>query len=91
MGPLDTAKGVLFHLTSYERFDLDNGEFEEEENYLYQTYQKKKITFINWCFMCKSSGEEGNDLFLHCQIAFCLWWKILRWFGLQMMMSSTIK
>jgi hypothetical protein len=31
--------------------------------------QKRNIIVMEWCFMCKTSGESIDHLFLHCMVA----------------------
>lgn len=30
--------------------------------------RNKKIIYVNWCFMCKNSGEDVDHLLLHCRV-----------------------
>ena len=36
---------------------------------------------MEWCFMCKRYGEDVNHFFLHCEVAWELWFMILCLFG----------
>lgn len=54
--PKGTEKGVSFHLASYKGVIL-----------MAENLRKRKITCINWYFMCKDSGEDVNHLLLHCE------------------------
>lgn len=31
--------------------------------------RKRKVMYISWCFLCKSSSEDVDHLLLHCQVA----------------------
>ena len=33
----------------------------------------KGVTIVDWCYICKKSGESVNHLLLHCPIAYELW------------------
>ena len=39
-----------------KRCDIDSG-----------NQGKKKITYVSWCFLCKSLGEDVDHLILHCR------------------------
>lgn len=53
-------------------------------------WRNRWITHVRWCFMWWSE-EDVNHLFLHCHVETTLRWKILNWFGVQWVMSSTVK
>ena len=46
----------------------------------------KGVTVVDWCFMCKKSGESVNHILLHCPIAYDLWSMVWAPFGLQWVM-----
>ena len=46
----------------------------------------KGVTVVDWCYMCKKSGESVNHLLLHCPIAYELWSMVWAIFGLQWVM-----
>jgi hypothetical protein len=31
--------------------------------------RKKKVILVDWCYMCKKSGESIDHLLLHCEVA----------------------
>ena len=41
----------------------------------------KGVPVMDWCYMCKRSGELVNHLLLHCPIAFELWSMVWSLFG----------
>jgi hypothetical protein len=43
--------------------------------------RKRQLIIMDWCCMCKLSGETGNHLLLHCLIAWELWTMVLSIFG----------
>lgn len=51
----------------------------------------KKSVDVSWCYMCICSGEDVDHLLLYCIFATCLWWEVLNLFGIQWVMSSTVK
>jgi hypothetical protein len=53
-----------------ENFDLDN-------------LRKRNIVVVEWCCMCKKSGESIDHLSLHCEVARELWSYILKLFGVE--------
>ena len=42
----------------------------------------KGVIVVDWCYMCKKSGESVNHLLLHCPIASDLWSMVWALFGL---------
>ena len=50
----------------------------------------KGVTVIDWCYMCKKSGESVNHLLLHCPIAYELWSMVWALFGLQWVMPHGV-
>jgi hypothetical protein len=53
--------------------------------------RKRNIFVIEWCFMCKTSGESIDHLFLHCMVATELWRTILQLFGVEWVMPGSVK
>ena len=45
---------------------------------------------IDWCYMCKRSGESVNHLILHCPIAFKLWSMVWSLFGVTWVMPQSV-
>jgi hypothetical protein len=39
--------------------------------------RKRNIIVMEWCYMCKASGESIDHLFMHCMVARELWSMIL--------------
>ena len=44
--------------------------------------RKKKVLFLDWCYMCKSNGELVDHLLLHCPIVYELWSMVFTLFGI---------
>jgi hypothetical protein len=38
-----------------------------------ENLRKRRVTILDWCCMCKSSGESVNHLLVHCPVAWELW------------------
>lgn len=51
----------------------------------------RRMIYVDWCFMCKSSGESTNHLLLHCPVARVLWNWIFGLFNLSWVMPGTVK
>jgi hypothetical protein len=45
--------------------------------------RKRNVIMIEWCCLCKKSGESIDHLLLHCEIARDLWSYILILFGVE--------
>jgi len=45
--------------------------------------QKRTVVVVEWCCMCKKSGESIEHLLLHCEVAHDLWSYILTLFELE--------
>uniref|UniRef100_A0A2N9J6H2 Reverse transcriptase zinc-binding domain-containing protein n=1 Tax=Fagus sylvatica TaxID=28930 RepID=A0A2N9J6H2_FAGSY len=43
--------------------------------------RKRHICIVDWCCMCKHSGESPNHLLLHCEMAQSLWSMVFCLFG----------
>jgi hypothetical protein len=48
--------------------------------------RKRHIIVVDWCCLCKKSGETVDHLLLHCKIASALWNSIFGLFGLAWIM-----
>jgi hypothetical protein len=53
--------------------------------------RKQRVLVVDWCFMCKRSGESIDHLLLHCPISQELWCFILCLFGVQLVMPRGVK
>jgi len=53
--------------------------------------RKRNIIVMEWCFMCKTSGESIDHLFLHCMVATELWRTILQLFGVEWVTPGSVK
>jgi hypothetical protein len=49
---------------------------------MHDNLQKRNVMVIEWCCMCKKSGESIEHLLLHCEVARDLFSYILIIFGL---------
>jgi hypothetical protein len=45
---------------------------------------------MNWCCLCKNSGESIDCLFLHCGVARELWVLVLNVFGVEWLMYNQV-
>jgi hypothetical protein len=45
---------------------------------------------VEWCCMCKKSGESHEHLLLHCEVAHDLWSYIFTLFGVEWVMLRTV-
>jgi hypothetical protein len=52
--------------------------------------QKMNVVVIEWCCMCKKSGESIEHLLLHCEVARELWSYILNLFGVDWIMPRQV-
>jgi hypothetical protein len=52
--------------------------------------RKMNVIVIEWCCLCKKSGEFIDHLLLHCEIARNLWSYILILFGVEWVMPQTV-
>ena len=50
----------------------------------------KGVAVVDWCYMCKKSGELVNHLLLHCPITYELWSMVWALFGLQWVMPHGV-
>jgi hypothetical protein len=49
-----------------------------------------QIVVVEWCYMCKKTGETADHLLVHCEYASELWSLLFCLFGVQWVMPSTI-
>lgn len=52
--------------------------------------QKSMVIKVDWCYMCKKSGEAVDHLLLHCEIARTLWEDVFRRLELSWVMIATM-
>jgi hypothetical protein len=52
--------------------------------------RKMNVVVIEWCCMCKKSGESIEHLLLHCEVAHDLWSYILTLFGVEWVMPRMV-
>jgi len=52
--------------------------------------RKRNVIVIEWCCLCKKSGESIDHLLLHCEITRDLWSYILTLFGVEWVMSRSV-
>jgi hypothetical protein len=55
-----------------------------------QNLRRRHVMVIDWCYMCKASGESTDHLLLHCPIVYDLWCCIFSLFGLQWVMPKGV-
>ena len=55
-----------------------------------ENLRKRRVTILDWCCMCKSSGESVNHLLVHCPIAWELWSMVLVIFGKSWVMPHDV-
>jgi hypothetical protein len=53
--------------------------------------RKRNIIVMEWCYMCKISGESIDHLFLHYMVAIELWRTIMQMFGVEWVMPRSVK
>uniref|UniRef100_A0A2N9EVM2 Reverse transcriptase zinc-binding domain-containing protein n=1 Tax=Fagus sylvatica TaxID=28930 RepID=A0A2N9EVM2_FAGSY len=53
--------------------------------------RRRRVIIMDWCCMCKNSGESSSHLLLHCSVAWELWNFILNLFGLQWVMPRDVR
>jgi hypothetical protein len=51
----------------------------------------KNIIVIEWCCMCKNSGESIDHLSLHCEVAIEVWNAVFQLFGVTWVMPGRMK
>jgi hypothetical protein len=52
--------------------------------------RKRGLIVVNWCCMCKRSGESINHLLLHCEVASTLWSVLFTLFGVKWVMNGRV-
>jgi hypothetical protein len=52
--------------------------------------RKKNVVVVEWCYMCKKSGESIDHLLIHCAVAIELWSSILCLFGVDWVMPRWV-
>ncbi len=52
--------------------------------------RKRNICIVDWCCMCKRSGESPNHLLLHCEMAQSLWSMVFCLFGVVWVMPGSV-
>ena len=55
-----------------------------------ENLRKRRVTILDWCCMCKSSGELVNHLLVHCPVAWELWSMVLVIFGKSWVMPHDV-
>jgi hypothetical protein len=55
-----------------------------------QNLRRRQVMVIDWCYICKASGESTDHLLLHCPIVADLWSCIFSLFGLQWVMPKGV-
>lgn len=45
-------------------------------------HKRHILIVVDWCCMCKSSGESIDHLLLHCSMETDIWSRVLKLFGL---------
>ena len=53
--------------------------------------RKKNIIVMEWCCICKCSGESIDHLLLHCEVPMELWNMVFQLFGVTWVMPSWMK
>ena len=61
-----------------------------DRNLTMQNLRRRHVMVIDWCYMCKVSGESTDHLLLHCPIATDLWNCMLSLFGLHWVMPKGV-
>jgi hypothetical protein len=52
--------------------------------------RKRNVIVMEWCCVCKKSGESIDHLLLHCEVARALWSYVLILFGVEWIMPRTV-
>jgi hypothetical protein len=52
--------------------------------------RKRNVIVMEWCCLCKKSGESIDHLLLHCEVARALWSYVLILFGVEWIMPRTV-
>jgi len=57
---------------------------------MHDNLRKRNVIVIEWCCLCKKSGEFIDHLLLHCEVARDLWSYVLILFGVEWVMPRTV-
>jgi len=52
--------------------------------------RKRNVVVVEWCCICKKSGESIEYLLLHCEVAHDLWSYIFNFFGVEWVMPRRV-
>jgi hypothetical protein len=52
--------------------------------------RKRGLILVDWCCLCRESGESPDHLRLHCKVARKLWDLVFVLFGVQWIMPRTV-
>jgi hypothetical protein len=52
--------------------------------------RKRGLIVVDWCCMCKRSGESINHLLLHCEVARTLWSVLFTLFGVKWVLNGRV-
>jgi hypothetical protein len=52
--------------------------------------RKRNIIVMEWCCLCKTSGESIDHLFIHCEVASELWTVFFQLFGVAWVMPHRV-
>ena len=52
--------------------------------------RKRGLIVVNWCSMCKRSGESIDHLLLHCDVARTLWSVLFSLFDVKWVMNGKV-
>ncbi len=55
-----------------------------------ENLRRRSVIVMDWCCMCKASGESTSHLLLHCPMARELWYFIFSLFGIQWVMPRGV-
>jgi len=53
--------------------------------------RKRHVIVMNWCYMCKKSGEFIDHLLLHCKVARDTWVSVFRLIGREWVMPQRVE
>jgi hypothetical protein len=53
--------------------------------------RKRHIIVVDWCCLCKKSGETVDHLLLHCKLGSALWSSIFGLFGLAWVIPRRVR
>jgi hypothetical protein len=52
--------------------------------------RKRNVIAVDWCSLCKKSGESIDHLLIHCEVARELWILIFYFFGVELVMPKRV-